>query len=81
MITKTKTIKRTSYYLSLKETEKIYKHFDANQITVTEYAREKGVGKSSFQQVLNGSLPLTKDMYRKAFADFDCIEVPPSYKL
>jgi energy-coupling factor transporter ATP-binding protein EcfA2 len=77
VVTKTTYIKRTRYFLSSKDTENIYKKLDEQGVTLAEHAVAKGVGKSTFQQVLNGVLPLTKEMYKKAFKDFGCIENIP----
>lgn len=79
MIARTKMIKTTKYFLSSKESEKIYDYLGKTQTSVSDFAKSKGVGKSSVQQILNGTLPLTKDMYKKAFSDFDFIELPPKY--
>jgi hypothetical protein len=80
MIGRTKVIKKMNYYLTSKEAEKIYTVIADLEMSVKTYAKSKGVGQSTFQLILNGSLPLTKDMYRRAFTDFDFIELPPSYK-
>ena len=73
MIAKTTTIKHVSYFLTTKESEKIYSKLNSMNLSPSRYAHLKGVHKSNFCRVLSGILPMTEKMYLKAFKDFNCI--------
>lgn len=81
MVEKTVVTRRTSYYLTTKESEKIYDKLNHIGLAPSRYALMKNVHKSNFCRVLSGSLPMTEKMYLKAFKDLDCItELPEKFK-
>lgn len=78
MVTKTKVIKRVSYYITVKEAEKIYSILNKMNLNPSRYAQMKNVSASTFSRILTGDCPLTKNMYLKAFKFFKCLNDVPS---
>lgn len=80
MIAKTVQIKRTRYFLSEDELEKVLCKINEMNLSPSRYAETKGVGRSTFTYVLSGKLPMTKKMYVKAFKDLNCLKnLPKGY--
>lgn len=73
--------KRTLYYLTDEEIEKVYYKLNTMNTTPSAYALSKGFHKAIVTEVLRRKKSLTKYVYQAVFKELDCLDnVPESFK-